>query len=162
MLLSPCFITPITADEAKDIDYLFRRTKNKIKAANSPASVGGRNGQINTYFFSFLPKSFLSWILALIFLIYSDYYHFINRAWRKKPSRIWVVRLEQEGSSYNFGDYKNKGVYPSPLVSFHFRRSGTNTSPNSFESRPAFSPLTNYVTTTEQTCLTNIVYAPLM
>ncbi|KAK1405954.1 hypothetical protein QVD17_42340 [Tagetes erecta] len=49
MLLSPCFITPITADEAKDIDYLFRRTKNKIKAANSPASVGGRNGQIHTY-----------------------------------------------------------------------------------------------------------------
>jgi hypothetical protein len=44
MLLSPCFITPITADEAKGIDYLFRRTKNKIKAANSPASVGGRNG----------------------------------------------------------------------------------------------------------------------
>lgn len=28
----PCFITPITADEAKDIDYIFRRTKNKIKA----------------------------------------------------------------------------------------------------------------------------------
>ncbi|KAC9261805.1 hypothetical protein E3N88_46085 [Mikania micrantha] len=55
MLLSPCFITPITADEAKDIDYLFRRTKNKIKAANSPASVGGRNGQIHTDFFSFLP-----------------------------------------------------------------------------------------------------------
>lgn len=55
-----------------------------------------------------------------------------------------------------------KGVYPSPLVSFHFPRSGTNPSPNSFESRPGFSPLTNYVTTTEQTWLTNIVYAPLM
>ncbi|KAM7459986.1 hypothetical protein LguiA_036008 [Lonicera macranthoides] len=38
--------------------------------------------------------------------------------------------------SYNFGDSKTKGIYPSPLVSFHFRRSGTNTSPNSFESRP--------------------------
>lgn len=55
-----------------------------------------------------------------------------------------------------------KGVYPSPLVSFHFPRSGTNPSPNSFESRPGFSPLTNYVTTTEQTWLTNMVYAPLM
>ncbi|RDY14267.1 hypothetical protein CR513_00681, partial [Mucuna pruriens] len=30
-----------------------------------------------------------------------------------------------------------KGVYPSPLVSFHFPRSGTNPSPKSFESRPA-------------------------
>ncbi|GJT37249.1 hypothetical protein Tco_0937114, partial [Tanacetum coccineum] len=39
-------------NEAKDIDYLFRRMKNKIKASNSPTSVGGRNGQINTYFFS--------------------------------------------------------------------------------------------------------------
>lgn len=55
-----------------------------------------------------------------------------------------------------------KGVYPSPLVSFHFPRSGTNPSPNSFESRPGFSPLTNYVTTTEETWLTNMVYAPLM
>lgn len=63
-----------------------------------------------------------------------------------KTYGLEVVRLEQEGSSYNFGDSKNKGVYPSPLVSFHFRRSGTkttNTSPNSFESRPGFSPLTN-------------------
>lgn len=99
---------------------------------------------------------------SLFFLIYSYYYHFLNRAGRRKPSRIRVVRLEQEGSSYNFGDSKKKGVYPSPLVSFHFRRSGTNTSPNSFESRPGFSPLTNYVTTTEQTWLTNMVYAPLM
>lgn len=32
----------------------------------------------------------------------------------------------------------------APSPSFYFRRSGTNTSPNSFESRPAFFPLTNY------------------
>lgn len=98
-------------------------------------------------------------------LYYSYYYHFPNRAGRFKPKRLRVVRLEQEGSSYNFGDSKNQGVYPSPLVSFHFRRSGTNTtntSPNSFESRPGFSPLTNYVMTIEQTWLTNMVYAPLM
>ncbi|KAF9598024.1 hypothetical protein IFM89_023596 [Coptis chinensis] len=44
----------------------------------------------------------------------------------KKKFCIGVVRLEQEGSSYNFGYYKKKGVYPSPLVSFHFRRSGTH------------------------------------
>ena len=57
-------------------------------------------------------------------------------------------------------DLKKKRV--SPLVSFHFCRSGTSTSPNFFESRPGFSPLTDYVTTTEQTWLTNMVYAPLM
>jgi len=57
---------------------------------------------------------------------------------------------------------KSRSISLSSLVSFHFRRSGTNTSPNSFESRPGFPPLTNYVTTTEQTWLTNIVYAPLM
>lgn len=66
------------------------------------------------------------------------------------------------GTVVQFRRFKQKGVYPSPLVSFHFPRSGTNPSPNYFESRPGFSPLTNYVTTTEQTWLTNMVYAPLM
>ena len=57
---------------------------------------------------------------------------------------------------------KRRRRAPYPSLSFHFPRSGTNTSPNSFESRPGFSPLTNYVTTTEQTWLTNMVYAPLI
>ena len=56
---------------------------------------------------------------------------------------------------------KRRRRAPYPSLSFHFPRSGTNTSPNSFESRPGFSPLTNYVTTTEQTWLTNMVYAPI-
>jgi hypothetical protein len=54
---------------------------------------------------------------------------------------------------------------PYPCLSFHFLpsfRKGTNTSPNSFESRPGFCPLTNYVMTTEPTWLTNMVYAPLI
>ena len=60
---------------------------------------------------------------------------------------------------------KRRRRAPYPSLSFHFLpsfRKGTNTSPNSFESRPGFSPLTNYVTTTEQTWLTNMVYAPLI
>ena len=57
---------------------------------------------------------------------------------------------------------KRRRRAPYPSLSFHFPHSGTNTSPNSFESRPGFSPLTNYVTTTEQTWLTNMVYAPLI
>lgn len=41
-----------------------------------------------------------------LFLTYSYYYHFLNRAKKRKMSHIKVVRVEQEGSLYNFGDDK--------------------------------------------------------
>ena len=71
--------------------------------------------------------------------------------------KIKKIKIKMEDAC-TLVELDNENIY----IYIYFRRSGTNTSPNSFESRPDFSPLTNYVTTTEQTWLTNMVYVPLM